>query len=91
MATEKTYRAISVTVPEALCQVIEQLNTPVGLLKPPKGTMSGLVSSLLTRWVEAQFSNTCWIDIQQVMRENPDRSVQEIREFFFNKAQQQEN
>lgn len=87
---EKTYRAISVTVPEALCQVIETLNTPVGLLKPPKGTMSGLVSSLLTRWVEAQFSNACWIDVQQVMRENPDRSIQEIREFFY-KAQTEEN
>lgn len=87
MSTEKTFTAISVTVPTALLRMVNFLKTPEGFSKVPKGTHSALVTMLFIRWVEVQLKAE-WLDIAQCMKQNPDRDLSEIREFFLKKAAQ---
>lgn len=85
----KSFTAISVTVPTNLLKMVDHLKTPEGFSKPPKGTYSALVTMLFIRWTEVQLKAE-WLDIAACIADNPDKSMQEIREFFLQKAQQRE-
>lgn len=85
----KSFTPISVTIPTNLLKMVDYLKTPEGFSKPPKGTYSALVTMLFIRWTEVQLKAE-WLDIAACMSDNPDKSMQEIREFFLQKAQQKE-
>ena len=88
MSIEKTFTAISVTVPTALLRMVNFLKTPEGFSKVPKGTHSALVTMLFIRWVEVQLKAE-WLDIAQCMKQNPDKSLEEVREFFLQQQREQ--